>query len=548
MHKIAQQQVADASGASSVSRRWIHGSALFGICSVLLAWAFRSEIAAAVQVWTDSRTFGHAFFIFPITLFLFYRLRPKLATLRPEVAPWALVLIVGASLVWMVGKLANLMVVQQFAFVGLWQSLFLLVLGWQITRAAVFPLAYLYFAVPFGSSIIPALQTVTAQIVVHLLRYTGIPVFLEGYYIEIPTGSFLVAEACSGVRYLIVCIALGVLAANLFFRSWPRRMLFIGLSIIVPIVANGIRAYGIIILAHFGHYKLAFDVDHVVYGFVFLCMVTLSLLGLGALLRDGRDSPFSGGEAPVVADETSDAARTTAISRFGQPICAGIAMAFIASIQFWAVTAMAPPAQRTVTLRAPTANPPWVLGSGEAPNWSPEFRGMDARLQQSYRLGERRVQLEVAYYTYQREGAEALSDLNAIMGGRAETQVLSSGRSQLRLAGAILPINGLVVRHANRTFLVWYWYWIGGETTDSRLAGKLLELKTLVTGGQRAAAILAVSSEVVENTEGTAALLDAFLQGLKDGGTPFEIEPSPPSAVSGARAASLIGTGALAKP
>src|SRR3546814_6146002 len=85
----------------------------------------------------------------------------------------------------MVGALANAMVVKQFAFVGLWQALFLLILGWRITRAALFPLAYLIFAVPFGVSIVPTLQEVTAQIVVHLLRLSGIPVFLEGYLIKI---------------------------------------------------------------------------------------------------------------------------------------------------------------------------------------------------------------------------------------------------------------------------------------------------------------------------------------------------------------------------
>src|SRR3546814_1680397 len=147
------------------------------------------------------------------------------------------------------------MVVKLFSFGGLWQALFLLILGWRITRAALFPLAYLIFAVPFGVSIVPTLQDVTAQIVVHLLRLSGIPVFLDGYLIQIPSGYFLVAEACSGVRYLTVSLALGFLAAYLFLRSWRRRLFFIALSVVVPIAANGIRAYGIILLAHLSDYR-----------------------------------------------------------------------------------------------------------------------------------------------------------------------------------------------------------------------------------------------------------------------------------------------------
>src|SRR3546814_2630944 len=88
-------------------------------------------MAAAVQVWSGSAAYGHAFFIVPVCLFLFYRLRHRLAALQPEPALWALGPIAILCLVWMVGALANAMVVKQFAFVGLWQALFLLILGWR---------------------------------------------------------------------------------------------------------------------------------------------------------------------------------------------------------------------------------------------------------------------------------------------------------------------------------------------------------------------------------------------------------------------------------
>lgn len=530
-------------------RDWASSLALFIGCSILLIWLFRSEIAAAVEVWSDSRTFGHAFFIFPITLFLLYRLRHRLGALRPKAAPRALIPIAGLTLFWMIGDFANLMVVKQFAFVGLWQSLFLLILGWQVTRAAIFPLAYLYLAVPFGSSVIPILQDVTAQIVVHLLRFTGVPVFLEGYHIEIPTGSFLIAEACSGVRYLMVCIALGILAANLFFHSWPRRLLFVGLSVVVPIVANGIRAYGIVMLAHFGHYTLAFNIDHVVYGFVFLSVVTLSLLGLGALLRDRHDSPPPDAANPAVSSQASGAVEAPTFGRSIQVLCAGLAMAVIILTQFWTTTAKAPPRDLVASLQAPIVASPWVLDSGQAPFWSPEFHGMDAKLQQSYRRGEEHVDLQIAYYAYQREGAEAVSDLNAIIGGRPELQVLSFGRRKVQIGNVSLPVNGLVIRHGGRTFLVWYWYWIGGENTNSRLAGKLLELKALATGGERAAAIVAISSEVLENTEGTAALLEAFLrQGLNSKGALFQVDTSLLRAATSEQESSQGLTGGSPKP
>ena len=488
------------------SHAWIRTLIVFSIGSILLVWAFRSEIAAAVDVWNSSRTFGHAFFIFPVTLFLFYRLRHQLAALQPKPWPWALALVALAMLIWMIGDLANVTVVKQIAFVVVWQSVFLLVFGWQVAMTSLFPLAYLYLAVPFGLSMIPALQDVTAQIVVYLLRFSGVPVFLEGYHIEIPTASFLVAEACSGVRYLMVCIALGLLAAYLFFRSWPRRILFIALSILVPIVANGLRAYGIVMVAHLGHLEFAFDLDHVVYGFVFLSVVTLALLGLGLLLRDSHHAPTASPAIPIAANQGLASSRSVAAKHVGYP---ALAVAIAVAVQAWAGAAKAPPPAEAVTLHAPDFGS-WTAAGG-APTWSSAFHGTDAELQQGYRRGGERIDLQIGYYAYQREGAEAVSDLNVVT-GRSDAKVLRARDWSIQIADESLPIKELVVLSKGRPRLVWYWYQIGDSSTSSRLVGKMLEIKALVTGGERSAAIVAVSAEVSENVGETAILLNAFLQ------------------------------------
>lgn len=496
------------SRAGGLPQNWAGSLAVFAACSALLIWAFWSEIAAAVQVWSTSRTFGHAFFIFPITLFLFYRLRHRLAALQPKAAPWAFLPIAGLTLFWMVGELANLMVVKQLAFVGLWQSLFLLVLGWRVTRAAIFPLAYLILAVPFGSSIVPALQDVTAQMVVQMLRLTGMPVFLDGYYIQIPSGSFLVAEACSGVRYLMVCIAIGILAADLFFRSWPRRLIFVGLSLLVPIVANGVRAYGIVMLAHLSDYEIAVDVDHIVYGFVFLSVVTLTLLGLGALLRDRYD--------PLQAEPDTAGSRQAAPSGAfgvpGQAFCGGLAIAVILLAQGWTATAKAPPEQLATFLHAPVVEPPWEVVDGATPAWMPGFHGMDETLLQSYRNGDQQIDLHIAYYDYQREGAEAISDLNTFTTDRSRWKALNFRQFEVATENAAHPVNSLIMRNKEQTYLVWYWYWIGGESTNSRFAGKLLEMKAIATNGERAAAVIAIAAKVSEDAEQTEKALGGFFR------------------------------------
>ena len=78
------------------------------------------------------------------------------------------------------------------------------------------------------------------------IRRTGIPVYREGLYFMLPSGNWSVVEACSGVRYIIASITLGVLYAYLTYRSAWRRVLFVLVSALVPVLANTGRAYIIV--------------------------------------------------------------------------------------------------------------------------------------------------------------------------------------------------------------------------------------------------------------------------------------------------------------
>jgi EpsI family protein len=407
--------------------------------------------------------------------------------------------------------------------VGLWQALFLLVLGWQVTRTSLFPLAYLYLAVPFGYSVIPALQDVTAQMVVHLLRLTGMPVFLDGYFIQIPSGSFLVAEACSGVRYLMVSVALGILAAYLFFQSWHRRLLFVGLSAVVPILANGIRAYGIVMLAHLSDYQLAVDIDHIFYGFLFLGIVTLTLLGFAALMRD-RYGPLLPDSSPIPRTN-APTKRSMTRGPALQASFGATAIALVLVAQTWAAIAKEPPANLTPILHPAEVRIPWESVSDTGSNWTPRFHGNDVTLQQSYRRGGDQVDLHVAYYAYQREGAEAVSDRNTLVA--KDWQLLRMTRAKTQVAGREHPYTRIIIRGRTETYVVWYWYWIGGQNTSSPMLGKLSELWALVTGGERAAAIIAIASKVSEDARLTDSLIKTFLDGnLGSDGTLVRAESS----------------------
>jgi exosortase len=129
---------------------------------------------------------------------------------------------------------------------------------------------------------LPSMMQWTADFTVFALQLSGVPVLREGLQFVIPTGSWSVVEACSGVRYLIASFMVGTLFAYLNYRSSWRRAVFMLVSLLVPIVANWVRAYLIVMTGHLSGNELAVGADHLIYGWVFFGIVIGLMFMIGA--------------------------------------------------------------------------------------------------------------------------------------------------------------------------------------------------------------------------------------------------------------------------
>src|SRR3546814_7960324 len=114
-----------------------------------------------------------------------------------------------------------------------------------------------------------------------LLQLFGVPAAVDGVLITIPNGYFEVAEACSGAKFVIAMIAYGTLVANVCYVSWSRRAAFMVMALVVPVLANGLRAFGTIYAAHITSVEQATGYDHIVYGWIFFGLVMASVLAIG---------------------------------------------------------------------------------------------------------------------------------------------------------------------------------------------------------------------------------------------------------------------------
>ncbi len=265
--------------------------AAFALCLLILAVMFEREIAAAVAVWLTSTAYGHCFLVLPIAAWLAWERRDRLRASRSRPLAMAALLMLPCGLAWLCAERIGVMEGRQFAALFMVWVMALISLGPELARAMAIPLAYLVFLVPFGAFAVPALQQVTAGFVDAGLGLLDVPHIVDQVSIEIPEGTFRVAEACAGLRFLIASIAFGALYAATLYRSPVRRLLFLAASVVIPVFANGLRALGIVMLGHWRGSAEAGAVDHVLYGWLFFSIVILSLIVVGLPFReDGREA------------------------------------------------------------------------------------------------------------------------------------------------------------------------------------------------------------------------------------------------------------------
>ncbi len=482
-------------GAVEIWRPHLFALAMVGAAILLL---FHDDVADLAGIWAESATFNHCVLILPIIGWLVWQRVPELHQIAPRAWAPGLAIVAAGALAWLLGFAGGLALARHAGLVLMLQGAVIGCLGRDVARALAFPVFYALFLIPAGDQLVPPLQTLTAQMSMILLGLVGVPAHIEGIFITTPTGYFEVAETCSGVQFLIAMIAYGALVANLCFRSWRRRILFLLASAIIPILANGVRAWATIYIAHLTSNDFAAGFDHIVFGWIFFGLVMALLMAVGWPFFDrGPGDLWSSPKKVQRAHRPSPLAPMTA------------AVLALATLPLAWLTVAASTSEESAGGFALPAVKGWerVEASSRQP-WRPHFAGADLMLIGRYRskAGEE-VDLAIAVYQRQDEGRELVGFGQGAVGPNSRWAWTGSGAP---------PPGGRLDRIASHRTVreVATFYRVGEVLTGSDYAVKLQTMKTRLFGGpQRAVAILVSAEAPAEGVEPRPAI-DAFLSAL----------------------------------
>ena len=143
------------------------------------------------------------------------------------------------------GLVASGLLILSLGVVAVALSNLLFVYGPDCKTVFLFPLLFLFVALPIPSGIynelVASLQSMIASITVEILNLLGIPARKVGYLIFLSGSTLGIDEACSGVRSLQSCLMAGCFISYFVLRSISSRILLVASAVSLAILGNVLR-------------------------------------------------------------------------------------------------------------------------------------------------------------------------------------------------------------------------------------------------------------------------------------------------------------------
>jgi exosortase len=238
------------------SRRQFPASAPY-LAAFVVAFAllYAQVFVDLVKNWIRDPNYSHGFAILPISAYLVWLRRDRIAAVEPNPNWLGLLLVAGSLIMLLVGTAGVEYFLMRTSAIGVVTGAVLYVGGTRLLRVLAFPLAFSLLMIPLPAIVFYRiafpLQLLATRFGVSVLQLAHIPVLREGNVIQLAHTTLEVAEACSGIRSLVSLFSLAVLYGY-FVATRPMVRAIIAISSVpIAIVANGLRVAGTGIAANY---------------------------------------------------------------------------------------------------------------------------------------------------------------------------------------------------------------------------------------------------------------------------------------------------------
>lgn len=256
--------------------------------AALTAIACWPAVRSLASVWNAEtyRTYAHGWLVLAVCVWLIVRERGELRGAQRAPVPLAWAVVAAGLLLYVAGFLLHFKAITQGAVPIIFLAAVWATLGDAVTKLCLFPVGYLYFAIPIWQIHAPLMWMCT-YVERGLLWAGGITVAGEGTVLVIPEGALEIEPGCDGLHFLIVAAALATLLGYLNGDFTRRRLRFIAIAAGLAVLANTVRIHALFLIAHASHMRSPLLGDHYWFGWWIFAGAMAIFFGLERLGRGG---------------------------------------------------------------------------------------------------------------------------------------------------------------------------------------------------------------------------------------------------------------------
>ncbi|EAR59923.1 VPLPA-CTERM-specific exosortase XrtD [Neptuniibacter caesariensis] len=450
-----QTETKPADTAKNIDSRY------FFALGALVFCVYAPSLVNLFEQWWNSPEYGHGLFMPFVVGYMIYRKLPFLAKEPLQSSVFGIFMLLAALSLLLAATLADIESIKHYSFCIALSGLILLYGGFRFLKIALTPLLLLFLVIPLPylliSSLTAGLQLVSSELGTGLIRFFGIPVFLEGNIIDMGTYKLQVVEACSGLRYLYPLLSISLLVA--YFLKTPLWFkAFIVLSTIpVTIFMNSLRIAitGVLVNQYGNEVAEGFLHDFegwVVFLAAFVCLMAEVWLFKAIFIRKGSLHD-------LFDFSSTESSEKSVVSQLSLRSClSAIALTFFIG---GSALYLAFNSELRVPERSLFAEFPMRIDGRNVVLDSFGQDVLDILKPDDYFIGsyhnkvDNPVGLYMVYYAQQKDGSALHSPKVCIPGGG---WVVEDERIEaFNLNGGDLEVNRVVIRKGELTQLVYYW-------------------------------------------------------------------------------------------
>lgn len=470
--------------------------------------------------------FTYSYLIPIIIVYLLWERRETIAAAEAMPSWKGLIpFLIGLTLFWL-GELSG-------EFLSLYISLWLVVLGlcwlhlgWNKLKLLSFPffIALTMFPLPIFlyGKVSFQLKLISSQLGVEMMRLYGMSAYREGNVIDLGFTQLQVVDACSGLRYIIPLIVLGILLAYFFKASFWKRTVVVLSTVPLSIITNSLRIAITGILYEVWGAEVAEGFFHGFSGW-FIFMFSLAVL-LGEMYilgfrfhalgrRDG--SGAREGESKVAKQSMSSQELTrrpvsslphrkpSATRAFFSP------PQFLVAATFLLITfglSYGVEFREKIPMTRSFSQFPLEIGEWSGTRLSMEKMFIDTLDLSDYVMIDfkdregRHVDFYVAYYESQRKGESIHSPETCLPGGGWTFDAAGTGRIPMPSnPKSVMPVNRAVMQKGAYRQLAYYWFPMRGRILTNAYQLKIYTFWDALTRQRTDGALVRVITPLYEN-------------------------------------------------